>query len=263
VGDAFWREWRKAVKETDPGALTVAETWFDSSKYLLGDMFDSTMNYIFRQAVLDYASGKKTGSQANAMLEMLRENYPPEAFHSLMNLLSTHDSARSLYVFGYRENGGPGYSGAVAKQKLAFLLQMTYPGAPAIYYGDEAGLTGGGDPDDRGPFPWKDKGGNPDTDLHDVVKRLVSLRTGNRILSRGSLETLYSDQNVVAWIRKHENKTALVILNNSDGNKEVTLNLEGTGMDGNMKDILNGVSVSEENGLLRISIDPLWGRVIE
>ncbi len=77
-----------------PDALTIAETWFDSSKYFLGDTFDSTMNYIFRNAVLDYAAGADATS-AYQNLELMREAYPPQAFYALMNLLSTHDQARS------------------------------------------------------------------------------------------------------------------------------------------------------------------------
>ena len=99
VSDDFWREWRVAVKGHRADALTVAETWFDASKYLLGDMFDSTMNYIFRNSVLECASGGDARA-LNANLELMREHYPPPALYALMNLLSTHDQARSLNVLG-------------------------------------------------------------------------------------------------------------------------------------------------------------------
>jgi len=102
VPDDFWREWRAAVKAQDPQAITVAETWFDASKYFVGDMFDSTMNYIFRNSLLDYANGGDARASYRN-LEMMRENYPPQALHALMNLLSTHDTARSLHLFGYKD----------------------------------------------------------------------------------------------------------------------------------------------------------------
>ena len=79
VTDEFWREWRREVKATNPEAFTIAETWFDSSKYFLGDMFDSTMNYIFRQAILDYANGQRAQDSLN-VLEMTREYYHHRPF---------------------------------------------------------------------------------------------------------------------------------------------------------------------------------------
>src|SRR5204863_319788 len=80
----------------------VSETWFDASKHLLGDMFDSTMNYVYRNSVLDYANGGDARASYRN-LELLRENYPPQALHAAMNLLSSHDTARSLHVFGFKD----------------------------------------------------------------------------------------------------------------------------------------------------------------
>jgi cyclomaltodextrinase len=90
VPDDFWREWRAAIKAHRPDAITIAETWFDSAKYFLGDSFDSTMNYIFRNALLEYAAGGDA-ALLYRNIESIREAYPPPAFHALMNLLSTHD----------------------------------------------------------------------------------------------------------------------------------------------------------------------------
>ncbi len=150
VPDDFWREWRAAIKAHKPDALTVAETWFDASKYFLGDMFDSTMNYVFRNAVLAYAAGGKAPDLAE-QLEHLREAYPPQAHFALMNLLSSHDQARALHHFGWQSDADSPATVARAKArlKLAVFFQMTYPGAPAVYYGDEVGVTGGEDPYNR------------------------------------------------------------------------------------------------------------------
>ncbi|MFM8665767.1 MAG: alpha-amylase family glycosyl hydrolase, partial [Betaproteobacteria bacterium] len=93
VSDDFWREWRRAVKQTRPDAVTIAETWFDASKYFLGDTFDSTMNYVWRNAILDFAAGQDA-RQLATHLEHLREAYPPQALQALMNLLSSHDQPR-------------------------------------------------------------------------------------------------------------------------------------------------------------------------
>ena len=95
-------------------------------------------------------------------IELMREAYPPQAFYALMNLLSTHDAARTLYEFGYTDTSNPQQI-AQAKQRfrLAVLFQMTFPGSPGVFYGDEVGVTGGADPFNRATYPWADKGGLP------------------------------------------------------------------------------------------------------
>ncbi len=262
VTDTFWRDWRKAVKETNPDAYTVAETWWDSSKYLLGDMFDSTMNYIFRQAAYDYVSGSRTARDTNHMLEMLRENYPPEAYHVLMNLLSTHDAARALHRFGYIENDGPGYTEAVKKLKLAFLMQMSYPGAPAIFYGDEVGLTGGNDPENRGPFPWEDKGGKPDHVLREQLSGLIKLRRSIPVLSRGSLNPVFTDDHVMVFLRELHGDIAVVMLNNSDLEQTVSIKIPEIGANSRLRDRLSDSLHVLESGILTINVPALWGRIL-
>jgi cyclomaltodextrinase / maltogenic alpha-amylase / neopullulanase len=216
VPDDFWREWRREVKRHKPDALTVSETWFDSSKYLLGDMFDSTMNYIFRNAVLEYAAGGPAQDLV-AALEALREAYPPQAHHALMNLLSTHDQARALHHFGLHDDTKDAEKIAQAKHRLllAVFLQMTHPGAPTIYYGDEVGVTGGDDPYNRATYPWEDEGGKPDKALLASFKALTALRHEHAILRRGALlAPLHADEHVVVFARQHQGRWALTAVNN-------------------------------------------------
>ena len=222
VPDDFWREWRVAVKAHIPDTLTIAESWFDSSKYFVGDMFDSTMNYIFRNSVLDYANGGDARTSYRS-LELLRENYPPQALHALMNLLSTHDTARSLHLFGWKE-GASAEPIATAKQRLrlAMFFQFTYPGAPAIFYGDEVGVTGGEDPYNRGTYPWADLGGSPDMALHEYVRALAKLRREHPVLSHGRLEApLYLDEHVVVLLRRDGEDWALTAVNNGSSPAKV------------------------------------------
>lgn len=265
VSDEFWREWRKEVKEKNPEALTVAETWFDSSKYFLGDMFDSTMNYIFRQAMYDYANGE-TGENTVNVLEMMRENYPPEAFYCLMNLLSTHDSARALYRFGYKGEGEKAEVIMEAKNKLllAVFFQMTYPGAPAIYYGDEVGVTGGDDPFNRGTYPWKKDGGKPDYQLLKEIKKLVHLRNEYDILRRGSVEPVYADKHVIVMLREYEGKKALVAVNNDNKAHKVSLDLSNKfDFEGPFADAFNKSNkISFRRGILQFKIPAFFGRVL-
>jgi cyclomaltodextrinase / maltogenic alpha-amylase / neopullulanase len=233
VPDDFWREWRAAIKAHRPDAVTVAETWFDSSKYFLGDMFDSTMNYIFRNAVLDYANGQ-SALTTYRNIELTRELYPATAFYALMNLVSSHDQARALHLFGYEDHASEAAI-ALAKQRLrlATFLQMTLPGSPAIYYGDEVGVTGGDDPYNRATYPWEDMGGKPDKALLADVKRLTALRREHKVLRHGSFDApAHIDANVIAWVRTMPGATgagsvAIIASNNSDAAKTISVRVAG------------------------------------
>ena len=224
VPDDFWREWRMAVKQTQPDAITIAETWFDASKYFLGDTFDSTMNYVLRNALLDFANGNDARKLV-ANLEHLREAYPPQAFHALMNLVSSHDQARALHVLG-----GPVDASLDVMQKakqrlrLATLVQMTLPGSPTVYYGDEVGLSGGDDPYNRMPYPWADQGGHPDLSLRQDFKSLLQMRRQHAVLRQGTLlAPLASNAHVVVLARQLGKEMALMAYNNSEQAQTLTL----------------------------------------
>ncbi len=265
VPDHFWREWRTAVKAHRPDAVTIAETWFDASKHLLGDMFDSTMNYIFRNAVLDYSAGGKTAALVQN-LEHVREAYPPQAFHALMNLIGSHDQARALHIFGgVEDEQDPALMArAKARLKLATFFQMTLPGAPSIYYGDEVGVTGGDDPLNRATYPWPDLGGRPDTALREDFKRLIHLRKDNPVLRRGELRApLFADDRVLVLVRRLGGTWALVATNNADVPRRVTLSLPFGAPESGWRDALAGgeplVGVQRQ---LEIELPPLSGRVL-
>lgn len=264
VPDDFWREWRTAIKAHKPDALTIAETWFDSSKYLLGDTFDSTMNYIFRNTVLEYAAGGKAGA-LYANLEYLREVYPPQAFHALMNLLSTHDQPRSLHVFGYADDNTDPAAIALAKQRLrlAVFFQMTFPGSPAIYYGDEVGVTGGEDPYNRATYPWADRGGKPDLALLAEFKTLVGLRREHAVLRRGSLEApLFSDDHVVVLLRRLDRNWAVTATNNSTLPRTVTVTLPEAAATAEFSDALSGAKHGAVQGALTFTVPALYGAAL-
>jgi len=268
VPDDFWREWSATVKQTKPDALTVAETWFDASKFFLGDQFDSTMNYIFRNAVLDYAAGGKA-RQIYPSLELTREAYPAPMLHANMNLLSTHDQARALHHFGI--HGNPHTDAAEdpaklaeAKQrlKLALLFQVGFPGAPTVYYGDEVGVGGGDDPYNRAPYPWADEGGQPDQALRADFQRLLALRHQHKVLRRGALEAplLLTDEVIV--LRRTLGATqALVALNNAREPREIKLQLPAASA---WRDLLdpNLKPRSAADGTLTLTLPPLFGRLL-
>ena len=277
VPDDFWREWRSAIKAHRPDALTVAETWFDASKYFLGDMFDSTMNYVFRNAVLEYAAGGD-GAALYQNLEHLREAYPHQALYALMNLLSSHDQARALHHFGWHDDTKDAATIALAKQrlKLAVLFQMSYPGAPAIYYGDEVGVTGGDDPYNRATYPWADLGGQPDAALLASFKQMIALRHAHPVLRRGSLDApLFADANVLVLARRLGSTWALVALNNSTTARTVSFTLPEGLPAAALRDVLGdvrgdapvdapgaGMPPSLVQSRWRLEVPPLFGRVL-
>ncbi|MBH9551774.1 glycoside hydrolase family 13 protein [Inhella gelatinilytica] len=266
VSDDFWREWSAVVKAEKPDALTVAETWFDASKFFLGDQFDSTMNYIFRNAVLDYAAGGRA-TQIMPSLELTREAYPAPMLHANMNLLSTHDQARALHHFGIAGNPhtDPGTDPArlrEAKQRLrlALLFQVGFPGAPTVYYGDEVGVGGGDDPYNRAPYPWADAGGQPDTGLRADFRRLLQLRAAHAVLRRGVLEApvLVTDE-VIVLRRRLGAQTALIALNNARSARTVTVDAPGR-----WADLLTPKAAAQAHadGQLTLTLPPLFGRVL-
>jgi glycosidase len=264
VPDDFWREWRAAIKAHKPDALTVAETWFDASKYFLGDMFDSTMNYIFRNTVQDFAAGGNAALLVR-QLEHLREAYPEPVQQALMNLLSSNDQARALHVFGWHDDTQDSAVVERARQRLrlAVLFQMVYPGAPTVYYGDEVGLNGGDDPMNRKPYPWADEGGQPDTALLADFKRLIRLRKDHPVLRRGSLSApLFADEHVLVLLRRLGDRWAIAALNNAATPRLVSITLPAGTPLGEWQDLLGGPPVSTEGQVLRVEVPPLFGRVL-
>jgi cyclomaltodextrinase / maltogenic alpha-amylase / neopullulanase len=263
VPDDFWAEWRAAIKAHKPDAITIAETWFDSAKYFLGTSFDSTMNYIFRNAVLEYAAGGNA-KLLYANLEMLRESYPPQAFYALMNVLSSHDQARSLHALGYTADANAAAIDlAKARFKLAVFFQMTYPGAPSVYYGDEVGVTGGDDPYNRATYPWADLGGKPDTHLLAEFKTLLKLRNSTPVLRRGSISApLLTDANVVVLARQLGSSWAITATNNSNAARTVSVTVPTALQGAVFKDALSGAEVKANGLALEITVPPLYGRVL-
>jgi glycosidase len=264
VPDNFWREWRSAIKQHKPDALTVAETWFDASKYFLGDMFDSTMNYIFRNAVLEYAAGGKA-SKLYPNIELMREAYPPQAFYALMNLLSSHDQARALHQFGWHDETTDAKKIAQAKQrlKLAVLFQMTFPGAPTVYYGDEVAVTGGDDPYNRATYPWADKGGKPDTEMLATFKQLIGLRKQHAVLRRGSIGApLHLDDHSIVLLRQLGESVAVTATNNATQTRTVTVQLPDGVKSTRFTNLLGGSDVVVDNGRVTLTLPPLFGLVL-
>ncbi|MFY7865958.1 glycoside hydrolase family 13 protein [Roseateles sp.] len=263
VPDAFWGEWRAAIKAHKPDALTIAETWFDASKYFLGDSFDSTMNYIFRNTVLDFAAGGDA-RKLYPNIELMREAYPPQAFYALMNLLSSHDQARALHALGYQDEGDTAaLQLAKRRLRLAVFFQMVFPGGPSIYYGDEVGVAGGEDPYNRAPYPWADLGGQPDLALLADTQALVAMRHAHPVLRHGSLSApLHLDAELIVLARQSGKRAALTALYNGTDARSHKLKLPAQLRGLRWKDAISGERLRvDRQGHVSLQMAPLAGRV--
>ena len=224
VSDETWQNFRDSVKALDSDAVIIGEIWDDATKYLMGDMYDSVMNYLFRNAVIGFAKGN-SASQATRELEKIRERYPEEAFYAMMNLVGSHDTTRILsYLDGIGDDRNqkdfdsafPTYEKtsqlAKDRQHLVAFLQFTYPGAPTIYYGDEIGMVGSDDPDDRRAFEW----GKGNKELVEYYAKLAAIRNAYPALRTGSLNMEdVGNPNLLAFTRYDSESAVIVLANNS------------------------------------------------
>ena len=224
VSDETWQNFRDSVKALDSDAVIIGEIWDDATKYLMGDMYDSVMNYQFRNAVTSFAMGTGADQTTRAM-EKIRERYPEEAFYAMMNLVGSHDTTRILsYLDGIGDDRNqkdfdsafPTYEKtsqlAKERQHLVAFLQFTYAGAPTIYYGDEIGMVGSDDPDDRRAFEW----GKGSEELVSWYARLAAIRNAYPALRTGSVDVVDThDASLMGYYRDG----ILVVANNSGADK--------------------------------------------
>ncbi len=251
----FWIEWCEYVRSINPDAYIVGEIWKTKPEWLDGRTFDAVMNYPFAEiafAWIGHENHRISASEAARRFENHREAYPAEVTYALQNLVDSHDTDRLVskifnpdraYDTGNREQDDPTYDGskppaeAYAKARLIALLQMTSPGAPMVYYGDEVGMWGSDDPNNRKPMLWKDlepydEPGMATMDDHLAYYReIIALRNAHPALRTGSIRTILTDdeQNVMAFIRENDTEEIAVVLNASDRDATVTLPLDGTG----------------------------------
>ncbi len=230
--DSFWQEFRRRVKAVNPEAYIVGEIWGDAQRWLHGDQFDAVMNYHFTRPCLGYfgagtldnAMNEVSGTGAVAALDAatfgarmteVADMYHPEVAQAQLNLLGSHDTARFLSAVG----------GDHSAFRLASVFQMTYLGAPCIYYGDEIGLPGGPDPDCRRAFPWAEpERWNRET-LH-LLQTLSAARRESRALRRGRFEVLHAEGELLAYRRRcadAEGECAYVLINTGQAASDVAL----------------------------------------
>lgn len=198
---ATW--WREEVKRRFPDALLLAETWGDASRLLGPDGFDSAMNYLFRDATVDFFARDAIPAESlRRRLNGMLMRYPEEIDHAMYNLLGSHDTARFL-----TEANGEKW-----RLKLAMAFQMLFPGAPAIYYGDEIGMTGENDPGCRGGMAWDAM----DAELLDWQKDMIALRKRHPAIRTGDYAALFAKGRLFAFERKTGDDRVTAIFNTGD-----------------------------------------------
>jgi alpha-glucosidase len=237
----FWRKFRNAVKEANPNAVILAEHYGDPYSWLQGDQWDTIMNYdAFMEPLTWFLTGMEKHSDSFKQEKVGNPSYFFDSMrHNMsrmggspvrisMNELSNHDHSRFLTrtnrTVGRTNSRGPkaaemNVSKAVLKE--AVIVQMTWPGAPTVYYGDEAGLCGWTDPDNRRTYPW----GNEDHDLIEFHKAAIRIHKSVPALVDGSYKSLHGDYNVIAYGRFKTDSKAVVVVNNNDTPRQIELNV--------------------------------------
>ncbi len=215
----FWREFRARVRSANPEAYLVAEIWHHKPEWLRGDMFDAFMNYPLTRAIMGFSAQDRIdpdvplpfeyigklhpfdGDGLWSMLEELEAVNPPEVAAVQLNLLSSHDTPRVRTLCG----------GDLHSVRLSMLLQMTLPGAPCIYYGDEIGMAGSMDPECRRAFPsdpaeWE-------REPYSWLADLAALRHSSRAFRDAELSLLGTTETAVAYLRRHGEEAFIVVAN--------------------------------------------------
>ncbi|MDI6884568.1 MAG: alpha-amylase family glycosyl hydrolase, partial [Hadesarchaea archaeon] len=254
VSHEFWKEFRTCYKQLNPEGYVVGECWQHAGLWLQGDEWDGVMNYLWHDAVLSWARGGEVSS-LDYKLRGIQGSYPEEAWRACLNLLGSHDTGRALTRLMDDKT----------RMKLAVIFQMTYPGVPCIYYGDEVGLTGGGDPECRKTYPWEDLGGNPDMQMFEHHKKLIEIRMRYPVLRTGSLKTLKVDDGAHIYVlgRKLGDQVAVLIYNNGSSAENVTVDLGELAPAGTkFIDVLNENREYTAGNGLTLTTDGMWANIL-
>lgn len=227
----FWQEFRKAVKEANPEAIILAEHYGDTRDWLQGNEWDSVMNYdAFMEPVTWFLTGMEKHSD-DFRLDLLgnadsfwsamwhhSSSFATPSLQVAMNQLSNHDHSRFMTRTGHKVGRISTMGPEAANQdnnpaifREGVVIQMTWPGAPAVYYGDEAGVCGFTDPDNRRTYPW----GHEDKDLIEFHKEIIKIRKTCPELRTGSIKCLSKDYNYLAYCRFKKDYQTIVLVNNN------------------------------------------------
>lgn len=297
IGTAFWKEWCALVRQINPEAYITGEIWdHKAAGYIRSDLFTGVMNYQFAKAVQDYLIDRDISVTAfEERLRGVRRSFPDEANYVVQNLMDSHDTPRLASMIlnpgrEYDSLGKPEEGFSVRKpnarerrlHRLIALFQLTYIGAPMIYYGTEAGMWGADDPDNRKPMLWPDLEYEPerahplgtnrpadenrfDRELFNWYRRLCSIRNSEESLQTGSYQTLLTDddRDLLAFMRRAEGaRPVVVVLNGSEQEQRPTIPTDLLGTAEAFTDRLTGDPIPVTGQGLLCTLAPLSGRVL-
>lgn len=290
--DEFIRTLRRRLKQLDPEGILLGEVWDDCSNkygpegrrgYVNGDELDCAMNYPFTEAAISFLTMRTDAYALDHTLQTLREHYPRLFFEACLNLISSHDILRAATSL----SGAPDRNALSRKLQavyhpseqdqqrgylrliLAAALQVALPGVPCVYYGDEAGMTGMGDPFNRGTYPW----GSENAEVFAGYSALLRARKESGALKRGLCRMGALSPEVYAVLRwlPESGETALLLINRAEGAQTVTLHPDDIpqGADGEtpvpldrmMTDVLTQETITPKDGAVRAVLPPISARL--
>lgn len=232
IDHEFWRKFRKAVKGVKPDAYIVGEVWHNSYPWLLGDQFDSIMNYPIQTAAYEYFAKQSIDLETfKYKVNRTYFDYSTQVNEVMMNLLDSHDTARFV-------TEADGNQSALV---LAFVFELFYLGCTSIYYGTEIGLDGKGDPDCRKAMPW-DKS-LWDKDLLQEYKRLIKISNTEQAVKTGAFRWI-DDENLLAFERKLDEETIQIYINNTDKDHVIVKNNTN-----DCKDLISGELINKASNI--------------
>lgn len=215
LSDKFIEKIRDRIKSIYSDSVLIGEVWEDASnkisysnrrKYVFGHELDSVTNYPFRNAVIGFLKGDIDSKFFERIILSLYENYPKEMFYSNLNVIGTHDTERILTVLGNNTEK------ALQLLKMAVAVQMTMPGVPTIYYGDEVGVLGGNDPLNRKTYPW----GNENNSILDFYRYITKVRSRSDALKKGDIKFYSVDNDLLCYDRSFNNEKILIAINRNE-----------------------------------------------
>ncbi len=298
----FWKTFRTWIKEINPNAYSTGEIWWEdwdhdvminASPWLQGDSFDGVMNYRFARAAKMYIVNRENKNTPTAFIDSLKNiyhDYHPDNVRAAMNLISSHDTERfstliknPKYNPDHLRNVGENPEINIEKPtdeeyqklKLVVALQVTLPGAPMIYYGDEAGMWGADDPDERKPMVWQNMKYEDETthplgkhrnrdkvefnfDLFEWYKLMMGIRSQNSVLALSDVKVFYTDDEkyILGYKRSDETGSIFVLVNGGDKNADAVIDASTLGGNNLLTDLVTDKQYGFDAGKFNFSLAP-------